>query len=185
MGFSRQEYWSGLPFPSPGNLPEPGIEPQVSCISKRIFHRWATWEALLTAVASYSLPTCTGEEESLSGDSLLLQLLQGIMKADFRKFYFFSFDAHRHSVLSLFYICCLFSSVIIVLFSFIFFQRCFIYLFYHIAHLFLVFYMLPFLAHMSLLKKKVFFPLILFHFLFFELSQHSVRRAVSKSGFLG
>ena len=27
MGFSRQEYWSGLPFPSPGALPDPGIEP--------------------------------------------------------------------------------------------------------------------------------------------------------------
>ena len=28
MGFSRQEYWSGLPFPSPGDLPGPGIEPR-------------------------------------------------------------------------------------------------------------------------------------------------------------
>ena len=27
IGFSRQEYWSGLPFLSPGNLPDPGIEP--------------------------------------------------------------------------------------------------------------------------------------------------------------
>ena len=27
MGFSREEYWSGLPFPSPGDLPNPGIEP--------------------------------------------------------------------------------------------------------------------------------------------------------------
>ena len=27
MGFSRQEYWSGLPFSSPGDLPDPGIEP--------------------------------------------------------------------------------------------------------------------------------------------------------------
>ena len=27
MGFPRQEYWSGLPFPSPGDLPNPGIEP--------------------------------------------------------------------------------------------------------------------------------------------------------------
>ena len=27
MGFSRQEYWSGLTFPSPGDLPDPGIEP--------------------------------------------------------------------------------------------------------------------------------------------------------------
>ena len=28
MGFSRQEYWSGLSFPSPGDLPHPGIEPR-------------------------------------------------------------------------------------------------------------------------------------------------------------
>jgi len=28
MGFSRQEYWSGLPCPSPGDLPHPGIEPR-------------------------------------------------------------------------------------------------------------------------------------------------------------
>ena len=28
MGFPRQEYWSGLPFPSPGDLPDPGIEPE-------------------------------------------------------------------------------------------------------------------------------------------------------------
>ena len=28
MGFSRQEYWSGVPFPSPGDLPNPGIEPK-------------------------------------------------------------------------------------------------------------------------------------------------------------
>ena len=27
MGFSRQEYWTGLPFPSPGDLPDPEIEP--------------------------------------------------------------------------------------------------------------------------------------------------------------
>ena len=27
MEFSSQEYWSGLPFPSPGDLPDPGIEP--------------------------------------------------------------------------------------------------------------------------------------------------------------
>ena len=28
MGFSRQGYWSGLPFPSPGELPDPGLEPR-------------------------------------------------------------------------------------------------------------------------------------------------------------
>ena len=33
MGFSRQEYWNGWPFPSPGDLPDPGIEP-TSAVSK-------------------------------------------------------------------------------------------------------------------------------------------------------
>ena len=32
LGFSRQEYWSGLPFPSPGDLPDPGIEPRPSTL---------------------------------------------------------------------------------------------------------------------------------------------------------
>ena len=32
MGFSRQEYWSGLPFPSPEDLPNPGIEPRSSAL---------------------------------------------------------------------------------------------------------------------------------------------------------
>ena len=32
MGFSRQKYWSGLPFPSPGNLLDPGIEPRSSAL---------------------------------------------------------------------------------------------------------------------------------------------------------
>ena len=30
VGFPRQEYWSGLPFPSPGDLPDPGMEPTSS-----------------------------------------------------------------------------------------------------------------------------------------------------------
>ena len=33
MGFSRQELWSGLPFPPPGNLPNPGIKPASPCIA--------------------------------------------------------------------------------------------------------------------------------------------------------
>ena len=32
IGFSRQEYWSGLPFPSPGDLPNPGVEPGSSAL---------------------------------------------------------------------------------------------------------------------------------------------------------
>jgi len=37
MGFSRQEYWSGLPFPSPGDLPDPGIKLVLLCL---LHWRW-------------------------------------------------------------------------------------------------------------------------------------------------
>ena len=51
MGFPRQEYWSGLPFPPPGDLPKPGIEPP-SLVSPALaggfFNTGAPWEALLT-----------------------------------------------------------------------------------------------------------------------------------------
>ena len=33
MGFPRQGYWSGLPFPSPGDLPDPGIEPTSAALA--------------------------------------------------------------------------------------------------------------------------------------------------------
>ena len=49
LGFPRQEYWIGLPFPPPGDLPDPGIIP-VSLVSPaltgRFFTTSATWEAL-------------------------------------------------------------------------------------------------------------------------------------------
>ena len=45
MEFSKQEYWSGLPFPLPGDLPDPGIEPGSPCISRQILSCWATSEA--------------------------------------------------------------------------------------------------------------------------------------------
>ena len=47
MGFSRQEYWSGLPFPSPGESSRPRDWTQVSCLVGRRFILWATWEALV------------------------------------------------------------------------------------------------------------------------------------------
>ena len=37
MSFPRQEYWSGLPFPSPGALPDPGIEPASPALAGRFF----------------------------------------------------------------------------------------------------------------------------------------------------
>ena len=56
MGFSRQECWSGLPFPSPGDLPDPGIEPRLPHCRQTLYrlshqgsfsalfkHQTATW----------------------------------------------------------------------------------------------------------------------------------------------
>ena len=45
MGFSRQEYWSGLPFPSPGESSQRRYRTQVSCIADRGFNLWAMREA--------------------------------------------------------------------------------------------------------------------------------------------
>ena len=38
MGFSRQEYWSGLPFPSPGGVPDPGIKPRSPALQVDSLH---------------------------------------------------------------------------------------------------------------------------------------------------
>ena len=48
IGFSRQEYWNGLPFPSPGDLLEPRIEPTFlmsTASAGRVFSMSTTWEA--------------------------------------------------------------------------------------------------------------------------------------------
>ena len=37
MGFPKQEYWSGLPLPSPGDLPDPGIEPTSPALAGGFF----------------------------------------------------------------------------------------------------------------------------------------------------
>ena len=52
MGFSRQEYWSELPFPSPGDLPNPEMWTRVSRTAGRLSTIWATGEAHSTSIAS-------------------------------------------------------------------------------------------------------------------------------------
>ena len=47
VGLLRQKYWSGLPFPSVGDLPDPGIEPRYTCISGGFFTKWATRKTLI------------------------------------------------------------------------------------------------------------------------------------------
>ena len=50
MGFSRQEYWSGLPFPSSGDLPDPGMEStslMSLALARWVLYHYVTWEALV------------------------------------------------------------------------------------------------------------------------------------------
>ena len=46
MGFLRQEYWSGLPFPLPGDLPHSGIEYVSPALACRFFTNCISWEAM-------------------------------------------------------------------------------------------------------------------------------------------
>ena len=59
MEFSRQEYWNGLPFPSPGDLPNPGTEP-MSPVSPALagvfFATTATWEAEVCSMRQSQRP---------------------------------------------------------------------------------------------------------------------------------
>ena len=64
MGFSRQEYWSGLPFPPPGDLPNPRIKPaslSSPTLAGRFFTTSTTWESENRSVMSYSVTSmgCT------------------------------------------------------------------------------------------------------------------------------
>ena len=64
MGFSRQEYWSGLPCPSVGDLPNPGMEPRLLWLPhcSRILYRWATGEGQCRELGEWT-QEC-GESES-------------------------------------------------------------------------------------------------------------------------
>ena len=56
MGFSKQEYWNGLPCPPPGNFPNPGIEPvslRSPALAGRFITTTATWEAQCKLVVTY------------------------------------------------------------------------------------------------------------------------------------
>ena len=58
LGFSRQEYWSGLPCPPPGDFPDPGIKPyslMSPSLAGEFFTTSATWEALKQTYPSNDL----------------------------------------------------------------------------------------------------------------------------------
>ena len=66
MGFSRQKYWSGLPFPPPGDLPHPGTEP-TSLVSPALagefFTTSAPWEAQTFCIQNLHLSLCSRKSD--------------------------------------------------------------------------------------------------------------------------
>ena len=67
MEFPRQEYWSGLPFPAPGDLPDPGIKPavsRVSCVTDGFFITVACGSPSLPRVTLYILKEAASSQEA-------------------------------------------------------------------------------------------------------------------------
>ena len=64
MGLSRQVYWSGLPFPPPGVLPNPGL-----LLARQILYHWATREALVHPVLSIITSLISGLSWKVTGIS--------------------------------------------------------------------------------------------------------------------
>ena len=73
MEFSRQESWSGQPFPSPGNLPDPGVKPAslMSCaLAGRFFTSSTTWEAPQVHKTTLCPSTCFSSPALCSATNL-------------------------------------------------------------------------------------------------------------------
>ena len=69
MRFLRQEYWCGLPFPSPGDLPDPGMEPATlasPALANGFFATSATWDFNNLRYADVATLMVEGEEEPKS-----------------------------------------------------------------------------------------------------------------------
>ena len=80
IGFSRQEYWSGLPFPSPGDLPDPGIKPRSSALQA---------DSLLSE-PSVSMLNTAQHQESVSYLSSYFSFLESnpLKKVIFKKLFY-------------------------------------------------------------------------------------------------
>ena len=58
IGFSRQEYWTGLPCPPPGNLPDPGIE-TTSPVESLLLSHWGSTYTSISMLISISVQSCS------------------------------------------------------------------------------------------------------------------------------
>ena len=69
MEFSRQECWSGLPFPSPGDLPDPGIEPRSPACGQtlyRLSHQGSLCGCVLSRIQLFATPWAVAHQAPLS-----------------------------------------------------------------------------------------------------------------------
>ena len=76
--FSRQEYQNGLPFPSPGDLPDPGIEPasHVSCIGRRVLYHYCKFLNYLLKATCLSAKTHRLSHRTSDSEPMLCNILQ-------------------------------------------------------------------------------------------------------------
>ena len=73
LGFSRQEYWSGLPYPPPGNLPHPGIE-----LVSLILQYWQVGSLPLAPPGKPSYDWMFGKESANAGDIRYMGSITGL-----------------------------------------------------------------------------------------------------------
>ena len=99
MGFPMQEYWSGLPFPSPEGLPDMGIQTYVSCTAGRFFTDWATREAQITNYLQ-AYDTVLDNRKAVSCYVYLCVLNEKYIKDCILRFFFFQYG-NRVLMLSL------------------------------------------------------------------------------------
>ena len=78
--FSRQEYWSGLPFSSPGDLPNPGIEPGSPTLQADALTSAPPESEIKSEVAQSCLTLCDPVDSSLPGSSVHEILQAGILQ---------------------------------------------------------------------------------------------------------
>ena len=72
MGFPRQEYWSGFPFPSPRELPDPRVKLGLLLGRQILYHR-ATWEAPYYKIPLFKYAVCACWVTSVMSDSVTLR----------------------------------------------------------------------------------------------------------------
>ena len=92
MGFSRQEYWIGSPFPSPGDHPNPGIEPTFSVLAGGFFMTEPpgkpTWGLLIFSIGRFSSNAQIPLEAKLGSSNILVLSDNHLISSQYQLLYF-------------------------------------------------------------------------------------------------